>query len=126
MDMRKRLWQYAGIYTGFLGVVFLSYKGYQRYRDPPAYRMQRTSLVQKVAGEKPVFAGVTRRSEAEEVYRKLEKAIVVLYHPLAAGKTQLVAYIKATSDRPCLVVKGMDTLEATLQQFGFAVSPGDP
>ncbi len=125
MDMRRRLWQYAGLYAGFLGVVFLGYQGYQRYRDPPAYRVQRTSLVQKVAEEKPVFAGVARRNEAEEVYRKLEKAIVVLYHPLAAGKTQLVAYIKATSDRPCLVVKGMDTLEATLQQFGFAASPGN-
>jgi len=122
MDMRKRLWQYAGLYAGFMGVVYLGYQGYQRYRDPPAFRRHRTSVLQQQAEEKTTYPGLPRRNEAEDLYRRMEKAMVVLYHPLAHGKSQLVAYIKSTSDRPCLVVKNLGSLDETLQQFGFPAS----
>ena len=123
VEMQRRLWQYTGVYAGFVGMVYLAFKGYQRYRDPPSARLERTNIVHQTALTKSEFTGIPRPSDSDSLISLLKNSIVVLFHPLTSGKSELISYIKATSERPCLVVKGMSTMEETLQQFGFQATP---
>ena len=116
-EMRQKLWQYAGVYAGFVACVFMAYKGYQTFQDPPKLKSERAKEIAAIARSKPEYTGVPRELPRAELLKKMRESLVVVYHPDVAGKSQFVKYFKAVSDRPVLVVEGKPGFMDTLNQF---------
>lgn len=113
----------AGAVGAALGLAGLMTVAYGRYKEAEESGGLRVEQIKAAAMRKPAYTGVQRTKEAEAVTEKLKDSVVVLYHPATSGKSQLAAYIQATSSRPVLLLVGKGSLEATVQQFDPETAP---